>query len=57
MCAIDYDGPRTAKGIVDYVLMRMPSFVKKVGTAQALEELRKQVSLHLSNRLAWTFFW
>ncbi|KAL8292502.1 hypothetical protein RQP46_001114 [Phenoliferia psychrophenolica] len=36
----DYEGPRTAKGIVEYVTGKMPTFVKRATTAKDVAELK-----------------
>lgn len=49
----DYEGPRTAKGIVEYVTGKMPTFVKRATTAKDVGELKAKVRRYLSTSFAW----
>ncbi|KAJ3417073.1 protein disulfide isomerase (PDI) protein [Chytridiales sp. JEL 0842] len=40
----DYQGPRTAKGIVDYVIPKLPSFVQAIGTGSKAKKLDEFLS-------------
>ena len=63
--ALDYSGPRTAKGVVDFVTNKLPSKVIKVtddtlasftGTG-ALPKVRNRSGLETRNGWDWDWVW